>query len=155
MTSGTPLGVIVTTFGVRRVAMAKYRLHRYLRPAPLSGVGARKGTAMAWIYLGLAILFEVAGTTSLKMSQGFTQLGPSLVIFPAYGISLALLTVAVKTVPISVAYAVWAAVGTALIAAIGILWFREPATPAKLVFIGIIVIGVVGLHLSDSAARAG
>ena len=109
---------------------------------------------MAWIYLGLAILFEVAGTTSLKMSQGFTQLVPSLVIFPAYGISLALLAVTVKTVPISVAYAVWAAVGTALIAAIGMLWFREPATPAKLVFIGIIVVGVVGLHLSDSAARA-
>jgi len=108
---------------------------------------------MAWIYLGLAILFEVAGTTSLKMSQGFTQLVPSLVIFPAYGISLALLTLAVKEVPISVAYAVWAAVGTVLIAAIGILWFREAATPAKLVFIAVIVVGVIGLHLSDSAAR--
>jgi small multidrug resistance pump len=114
----------------------------------------RKGFAMAWIYLGLAILFEVAGTTSLKMSEGFTQFLPSLVIFPAYGISLALLTLAVKEMPISVAYAVWAAVGTALIAAIGILWFREPATPAKLVFIGVIVIGVIGLHFSDSAARA-
>ena len=108
---------------------------------------------MAWICLGLAILFEVAGTTSLKMSQGFTQLLPSLVIFPAYGISLALLTLAVKEVPISVAYAVWAAVGTALIAAIGILWFREPATSAKLVFIGVIVVGVIGLHFSDSVAR--
>ena len=108
---------------------------------------------MAWVYLGLAILFEVAGTTSLKMSQGFTQLLPSLVIFPAYGISIALLTLAVKEVPISVAYAVWAAVGTALIAAIGILWFREPVTPAKLAFIAVIVVGVIGLHLSDSAAR--
>jgi small multidrug resistance pump len=108
---------------------------------------------MAWIYLGLAILFEVAGTTSLKMSQGFTQLLPSLVIFPAYGISLALLTLAVKEVPISVAYAVWAAVGTALIAAIGILWFREPATPAKMAFIAVIVVGVIGLHFSDSVAR--
>ena len=87
------------------------------------------------------------------MSQGFTQLLPSLVIFPAYGISIALLTLAVKEVPISVAYAVWAAVGTALIAAIGILWFREPATPAKLAFIAVIVVGVIGLHLSDSAAR--
>jgi small multidrug resistance pump len=108
---------------------------------------------MAWICLGLAILFEVAGTTSLKMSQGFTQLLPSLVIFPAYGISLALLTLAVKEVPISVAYAVWAAVGTALIAAIGILWFREPATPAKMAFIAVIVVGVIGLHFSDSVAR--
>jgi small multidrug resistance pump len=74
---------------------------------------------------------EVAGTTSLKMSQGLTQLLPSLVLIPAYAISLALLTLAVREVPISVAYAVWSAVGTALIAAIGILWFREPATPAK------------------------
>jgi small multidrug resistance pump len=87
------------------------------------------------------------------MSQGFTQLLPSLVIFPAYGISLALLTLAVKEVPISVAYAVWAAVGTALIAAIGILWFREPATPAKMAFIAVIVVGVIGLHFSDSVAR--
>ncbi len=108
---------------------------------------------MAWIYLGVAILFEVAGTTLLKMSEGFTQLLPSLLIFPAYGISIALLALAVKEMPVSVAYAVWAAVGTVLIAAIGILWFREPATPAKLVFIGLIVVGVVGLHLSDSAAR--
>ncbi len=108
---------------------------------------------MAWIYLGLAILFEVAGTTSLKMSEGFTQLLPSLVIFPAYGISIALLALAVKEMPISVAYAVWAAAGTALIAAIGMLWFREPATPAKLVFIGVIIVGVIGLHFSDSVAR--
>jgi small multidrug resistance pump len=108
---------------------------------------------MAWFYLGLAILFEIAGTISLKMSYGFTHFLPSLVIIPAYGISLALLILAVREVPISVAYAVWSAVGTMLIATIGILWFREPATPAKLVFIGIIVIGVVGLHLSDGAAR--
>ncbi len=109
---------------------------------------------MAWVYLGLAIVFEVAGTTCLKLSHGFTQLVPSLVIFPAYGISLACLTLAVKTLPISVAYAVWAAVGTALIAAIGILWFREPATTTKLVFIGLIVVGVIGLHLSDGRADA-
>ena len=108
---------------------------------------------MAWLFLGLAILFEVAGTTALKMSHGFTQLLPSLAIFPAYGVSLAFLALAVKEVPISVAYAIWAAVGTALIATIGILWFSEPVTLAKVLFIGLIIVGVIGLHLSDNAAR--
>lgn len=110
---------------------------------------------MAWIYLGLAIAFEIVGTVCLKLSEGFSRLIPSLVILPAYGISLTFLTLAVKTIPISVAYAVWAAVGTALIAAIGILWFREPVTTAKLLFLAVIVVGVVGLQLSDRASGAG
>lgn len=70
--------------------------------------------------------------------------------FPAYAISFVFLALAVKVIPISVAYAVWSGVGTALIATIGILWFREPVSAAKLVFLGIIVIGVVGLQLSGN-----
>ncbi len=109
---------------------------------------------MAWIYLMVAIVFEIGGTSALKMSQGFTHLVPSLVIFPAYAVSFVFLTLAVKVIPISVAYAVWSGVGTALIAAIGILWFREPASAMKLVFLGIIIIGVVGLQLSGHAENA-
>ena len=107
---------------------------------------------MAWVYLTLAILFEIAGTTCLKLSDGFSNLIPSLAIFPAYAVSFVLLAFAVKVIPISVAYAIWAGVGTALIATIGILWFREPATAAKLFFIAVIVAGVVGLHLTDRSA---
>ena len=106
---------------------------------------------MAWVYLILAILFEIGGTSALKMSQGFTQTLPSMLIFPAYAVSFVFLTLAVKIIPISVAYAIWSGVGTALIAAIGILWFHEPVTMSKLVFLGIIVFGVVGLQLSGNA----
>jgi len=109
---------------------------------------------MAWLWLVLAIAFEIAGTTSMKMSHGFTQLVPSLAIFPLYGISFVFLTLAVKVIPISLAYAVWSGVGTALIATIGILWFREPVTALKLIFIAIIVVGVVGLYLTDEMPGA-
>lgn len=109
---------------------------------------------MAWFYLMLAILFEIGGTSALKMSQGFTHLTPSLVIFPAYAVSFVFLTLAVKFIPISVAYAVWSGVGTALIAAIGMLVFREPVSMSKLVFVGIIIFGVVGLQLSAQSDTA-
>lgn len=106
---------------------------------------------MAWVYLIVAIVFEIGGTSALKMSHGFAHTVPSVLIFPAYAISFVFLALAVKIIPISVAYAVWSGVGTALIAAIGILWFREPVTMSKLVFLGIIVFGVVGLQLSGNA----
>jgi len=109
---------------------------------------------MAWFYLALAIAFEIGGTTCMKMSHGFTQLVPSLIIFPAYGISFVFLTLAVKVIPISMAYAVWSGVGTALIATIGILWFREPVTALKLAFLALIVVGVVGLYLTDEMPGA-
>jgi small multidrug resistance pump len=106
---------------------------------------------MAWAYLTLAIVFEVAGTTSLTMSKGFTRLVPTLLILPAYVISFGLLGFAIRDIPVSVAYAIWSAVGTAAIAVIGIVLFREPITVAKVGFIGIIIIGVVGLQLTEAA----
>lgn len=108
---------------------------------------------MAWIFLALAIAFEIAGTTALKMSEGFARLGPSLVILPAYAISFVLLGIAVKDIPIGIAYAIWSAVGTAAIAAIGIMVFREPLTLIKVAFIGLIIIGVVGLQITSGRQR--
>lgn len=102
---------------------------------------------MGWIYLVLAILTEVAGTTSMKASQGFTRFLPSILIFVFYGFSLVLLTLSLKRLDVSLAYAVWSGMGTALIATIGILWFREPMTAVKLVSLALIIIGVVGLNL--------
>ena len=104
---------------------------------------------MVWLYLGMAIVFEVAGTVSLKLAAGFTRLGPSVAIVPLYGASLAFLVLALKTLPVSMAYAIWAALGTALVAAIGILYFREPVTLLKIACLGLIIAGVLGLHLSD------
>jgi small multidrug resistance pump len=108
---------------------------------------------MAWLYLALAIAFEISGTTCVKLSDGFARLLPSLFILPAYAVSLAFLTVAVRTIPIGVAYAIWSGAGTAIIAGIGFLVFREPLTAIKLLFIAVIVVGVVGLHISDRLAN--
>lgn len=110
---------------------------------------------MEWIYLGLAIVFEVTGTVCLKLSEGFTNLWPSLVMLPAYAISLGFLALAVKVLPISIAYAIWGGVGTALIAVIGVTLMREPISVAKVVCLALIVIGVVGLHLSERPTETG
>ena len=102
---------------------------------------------MHWFILAIAILFEVSGTTMMKESHSFTRLTPSLLMFIFYGIGFALMTVALRRIDISVAYAIWSGVGTALIASIGFIWFREPVTPAKIVAIALIIIGVVLLNL--------
>ena len=100
-----------------------------------------------WTYLILAIMLEVAGTTCLKLSHGLTKLLPSLLMFACYGLSFAVLSVVLKTLAISVAYAVWSGLGTALIASIGFVWFHEPVTALKLLSIGLIILGVMGLNL--------
>jgi len=105
----------------------------------------------AWYFLGGAILFEVAGTTCMKLSRGFSEITPSILMFVLYACAFGLNTVATKTIELSVAYAIWSGVGTALTAAIGIFYFREPATTVKMVSLGLIVIGVMGLHSASVA----
>lgn len=100
----------------------------------------------AWTILSAAILLEVAGTTSMRLSEGFTRFTPSVLIFVFYAISFALNTLVIRVLGLSVVYAVWSGVGTVLTAAIGIYYFKEPATAIKLASIGLIVIGVIGLH---------
>ena len=104
-----------------------------------------------WIILSIAILLEVFGTVSMKLSDGFTKLWPSIFIFVFYAASFVALTFAIKKIEISVAYAVWSGVGTALIALIGILYFKEAATMLKFASIFLIVAGVVGLKFSSSS----
>lgn len=106
---------------------------------------------MTWLYLVLAILLEVSGTTCMKLSEGFTRMVPSILLVIFYILSLGMLTLALKKIDVSVAYAIWSGVGTALIATIGVLWFKEPATALKLVSLGLIIIGVVGLNLGGGA----
>lgn len=105
----------------------------------------------AWYFLSGAILFEVAGTTCMKLSRGFSEITPSIMMFVFYACAFALNTVAVKTIELSVAYAIWSGVGTALTGAIGILYFKEPATAIKMVSLTLIVIGVMGLHSASVA----
>lgn len=103
-----------------------------------------------WIYLACAILLEVAGTTSMKLSEGFTKLVPSVLLFVFYAASLVALAFALKKIDFSVAYAIWSGVGTALIATLGILCFRESTTALKLISVGLIIVGVVGLNLNGA-----
>lgn len=107
---------------------------------------------MPWFYLIIAICFEVAGTTAMKLSEGFTKLGPSVGIVVFYLISFTLLTLALKHMDVSVAYAIWSGFGTALVTVIGFWWFKEPITVLKLVSITLIIAGVVGLQLSTQHA---
>lgn len=101
-----------------------------------------------WFFLAGAIALEVAGTTSMKLSEGFTKLLPSVLLFVFYAASFVALTLALKKIEVGVAYAVWSGAGTALIAAIGILYFNETATLIKFISILLIIVGVVGLNLS-------
>jgi small multidrug resistance pump len=104
----------------------------------------------SWLYLMVAILLEVLGTTCMKLSEGFTRVWPSVFVGVFYLLSLGGLTLALKQIDVSVAYAIWAGIGTALIAAIGIVYFKEPASALKFASLGLVILGVVGLHLSDA-----
>jgi len=103
------------------------------------------------VWLAAAIMLEICGTTSLKLSDGFSRLAPSAVVVLCYGASFALLGLALRGIDLSVAYAVWAGVGTAAVAAIGIICFGENAGMWKLLCLSLIVLGVAGLHLSERA----
>lgn len=103
---------------------------------------------MSWVYLAIAIILEVAGTTAMKLSDGFTKLVPSIAMGFFYIVSLMVLTLALKKIDMSIAYAIWAGVGTSLITIIGILYFKEPLTVMKAVSVSLIIIGVVGLNLT-------
>jgi small multidrug resistance pump len=103
---------------------------------------------MSWLYLVLAIVLEVSGTTSMKFSQGFTKILPSVLMFFFYGLSLSVLTLALKKIDVSLAYAVWSGLGTALIASVGVLWLKEPLNTLKIISLLLIIIGVIGLNLS-------
>jgi small multidrug resistance pump len=102
-------------------------------------------------YLAAAIVLEICGTTSLKLSDGFTRIAPSSAVIFCYVASFALLGLALRGIELSIAYAVWSGVGTAVVAAIGIIWFGESAGIWKLMCLALIVFGVVGLHLPEKA----
>jgi small multidrug resistance pump len=103
-----------------------------------------------WLYLLIAILTEVVGTTLMKVSQGLTRLIPSVLMFVLYGISFVFMALALKKLEVSTAYAIWSGLGTALIATIGILWFRESFNIPKLVGLVLIVGGVILLNLKGA-----
>ena len=104
---------------------------------------------MGWVLLAAAILLEVAGTTSMKLAEGFTRPLPSALIFVFYGASFVLLTLALRHIEVGIAYAVWAGAGTVLIALIGVAAFGEAMTSLKLLGIALVVGGVATLHAAQ------
>ena len=104
-----------------------------------------------WLCLAGAITLEIAGTVSMKLSQGFSRPLPSVLLFVFYAASFFLMTIAVKRIDVSVSYAIWSGVGTATIALIGVLWFRETLTWIQVASIVLIIAGVVGLRAGAPA----
>jgi quaternary ammonium compound-resistance protein SugE len=102
---------------------------------------------MAWIYLVIAGLFEIGWAIGLKYADGFTRLWPSLWTIASMVASIVLLGMALKTLPVGTGYAVWTGIGAVGIAALGIYLFGEPATALRLISIGLILSGIVGLKL--------
>jgi quaternary ammonium compound-resistance protein SugE len=105
---------------------------------------------MAWIYLLLAGLFEIVWAIGLKYTDGFGRLWPSVGTLAAMAVSIVLLAMAVKTLPIGTAYAIWTGIGAVGAVALGIVLFGDPATLPRLLCVALILIGIVGLKLTAS-----
>jgi len=104
------------------------------------------------LILFLAILSEVVGTVALKASEGFTRLGPNVVVVVGYGLSFYLLAQALRQIPLGIAYAIWSGLGTAGAVVAGLLLWRESLNLAGVVGILLIIIGVILLNIFAGAA---
>ena len=104
---------------------------------------------MNWTILVLAGLFEIGWAIGLKYTEGFTRLWPTLGTVASMAVSLALLGVAMKGLPVGTAYAVWVGIGAVGTAILGIVLLGEPANPGRMISLALIVAGIVGLKLSS------
>jgi small multidrug resistance pump len=109
---------------------------------------------MPYLYLTIAILAEVISTSALKATQGFTRFWPSVVVVVGYGVAFYFLSLALKTIPVGVAYAIWSGVGVALITLIGWFVFHQKLDAPALIGIGLIVAGVVVIQLFTGSMKA-
>lgn len=105
---------------------------------------------MGWLLLSLAIVFELSGTISMKLSESFTRLVPSLLMFLFYGISFTCLNFAMGYMEVAAVYAIWSGVGIVLITIAGYFLFQERLPLGSMLWIGIIIVGVIGLNISKS-----
>ena len=102
----------------------------------------------SWTVLFLAGLFEVSWAIGLKFSQGFSKLLPSILTLVGMILSFVFLSMALKKLPLSIAYAVWTGIGIAGTSILGVVLFNEMVSVSKLIFVGFIVIGIIGLRLT-------
>jgi small multidrug resistance pump len=108
-----------------------------------------------WFYLGIAILSEVMATASLKSTEGFTKIGPSLMVLIGYSAAFYFLSLTLEDIPIGVAYAIWSGVGVATITIVSVVFMDQKIDLAGVLGIGLIVVGVIVLRLfSGSSVEA-
>ena len=105
-----------------------------------------------WVLLGFAILSEVIATSSLKSTEGFTKLWPSLLVLLGYSAAFYFLSLTLDTIPIGVAYAVWSGIGVAGIALVSVLFFNQRLDAGAVIGMGLIVAGVIVLRLFSDAS---
>ncbi|MBL9121101.1 MAG: multidrug efflux SMR transporter [Phycisphaerae bacterium] len=112
--------------------------------------------SLLWLYLwlALAIAFEVGWAIAMKLSDGFTRLWPTVVTIVLYFLSVVFLSFATKRMDVGTAYAIWAGSGMAIIAVIGMWYFKEPVTAMKIASLSLVAIGIVGLNLSTGGHGA-
>ena len=102
---------------------------------------------MQWIYLAIAIVSEVIATSALKAAEGFTRLAPSVLVVVGYASAFYFLSLTLRTIPLGIAYAIWAGVGVALVAVVGWLVYRQSLDLAAIIGISLIVAGVIVLNV--------
>jgi len=102
---------------------------------------------MGYLYLALAIIAEVVGTTSLQASEGFTKIGPSILVVLGYGMAFYLLAHVLRFFPMGVTYAIWSGAGLVLIGIVGFLLFKQVPDLPAIIGMGLIVAGVAVIHL--------
>lgn len=105
-----------------------------------------------WLILGLAIISEVIATTALKASNGFTRLGPSLVVAVGYGAAFYCLSITLKTIPVGIAYALWSGLGIALVSLIGWKYYGQKLDAAGIVGLALIMAGIIVLNFFSKSA---
>ena len=104
---------------------------------------------MVWVVLVIAGLFEIGGAVALKFSQGFTRIGFSILTVALFVVSFILLSRAATILPIGTAYAVWTGIGAAGIAVVGMIAFKESRSPLRLISLGLVIIGSIGVKLAS------
>ena len=102
---------------------------------------------MAYLYLTIAIIAEVAATSALKASEEFTRLIPSLIVLAGYGISFYYMTLVLRSIPIGITYAIWSGLGIVLISISGVLLYKEVPDIPAIIGMGLIVTGVIIIHV--------
>lgn len=106
-----------------------------------------------WLYLGTAIVAEVIGTSALKASDGFTRLWPSVIVVVGYACAFWLLALTLRSIPVGVAYAIWAGLGIVLIALVGVVLFGQKLDAGAVIGMGLIVAGVVVMNVFSDVVK--